>query len=583
MKFQQLAPTQAQSITTTGSKKGVNLRDNPQMINVDFAQAIENFQTLADGRLIKVKGLREYQDLGSSSAKLYKKWDDWLTVYSQGTTVYVLDSRDNSTTEVRNALNNSNVKGVRYGEYFFIGSKDSQLSRIEKRINFSNLVGTINVGDSVIDDITNNKIGTVIDIQSGYFVIKDTESLHPSTATTLRVGTATCDLDSFEYTSASISNAPEAAALSIIGTRLYAGADSTVYFSEVDNGTNPPFTDWATGTEADAAGTISFKRAGDVIAIAPLGQFIVVFQENGKFAFEHQTIDSNGTLKRVDISKVNRLDDGGSNAVINTPQGIFYFNEAGLWQLTTLGVENTPFTEQDVELSLLLGPEYFNKINLHAQPDIMYDAGSQTIFLSYANNSETNNEIIAYRTEFKSIAFIKNWSIQTFYVDGRDFYGTSSVNGNVFELFKGYEVDDLGIRSRYIQEIQTGDLTTRKDLLAIELGCNLSEDSDLKISFDIHDEDGRLVENIVQLDVNNSYNLIDLEGHYTQGFGGAWGGVEESSQLIPQILDSNVRIRNYQRLILKIEDFSKAPCEINYLRLKWREKSQIKKRKITKV
>lgn len=583
MKFTELKPLRAQTITTTGSKKGVNLRDNPQMINVDFAQSIENFQTLADGRLVKVKGLRGFQNLGSDPVKLYEKWDDWLTVYSQGTTVYILDSRDDTTYTVRENLAETYINGVRYGEYFFIGSNDSQLTRVEKRINYSNLVGTINDGDYIIDDDTNQYLGEVLKAESGYVVIKDTSTLSPSGSTNLRIGSATCTLDAFEYFSASITNAPSVETMNIIGTRLYIGSRNTVYFSKVDDGTNPPFSNWTQGTQADQAGQISFKRAGRVVAIAPLGQFIVVFQEKGKFAFEHKTIDSNGTLKRIDTSNINRLDDGGSTAVVTTPQGIFYLNESGLWQLTTLGVQNTPYTEQDVELSLLLGSEYFDKINLDARPDIMYDAGTQTIFVTYALDSEVNNEVLAYRTEFRSITFIKNWNIQRFYVDGRNFYGASSVDGNVYQLFKGYEVNGLGIRSRYVQEIQTGDLTTRKDLLAIELGVNLSDASDLKVSFDIHDENGQLVENIVRLEIDNSYNLIDLKGYYEQGFGGAWGGVEEGSQLIPQILDSNVRIRNYQRLILKIEDSSKAPCEINYLRLKWREKSQIRKRKITKV
>jgi hypothetical protein len=579
----QLQPTQVQNITTTGAKKGVNLRDNPQMINVDFAQVIENYQALADGRLIKTKGLRLHRNLGSEVVNLYEKWDDWLLVYSQGTTLYILDERDDTTYTVKDDFAESRIKGVRYGEYFFTGSNDTQLTRVEKRINYSNLVGTINVGDSVIDADTNQRIAEVLETGSGYVVVKDFSTTSPASASSLEIGSATCDLDSYEYFPASISNAPEVEAINLIATRLYVGSGNTVYFSEVDAGSNPPFDTWSTSTSADGSGSISFKRAGRVKSIEPLGQYIVVFQEKGKFAFEHRTIDSNGTLKRVDISNVNRLDDGGSTATVSTPQGIFYLNEAGLWQLITLGVKNTPFTEQDIELSQLLGAEYFDKVNLSSDPSIFYDAASQTVFLSLANDSTVNNELLAYRTEFKSFTTITNWSIQTFYIDGRDFYGTSSVDGKVYKLFTSHDNDGIGIRSIYKQEIQTGDLTTRKDLIGVAIGANISEDSNITVSFDIHDEDGQLIENVVRLEIDETYKLSNLEGYYELGYGGAWGGKSESSKLIPVLLDSNAQYRNYTRLILKIEDFSKAQHEINYVRLIWREKSPVTKRQITKL
>jgi len=371
-----------------------------------------------------------------------------------------------------------------------------------------------------------------------------------------------------------------------IGARMYIGAGSTVWFSRVDAGDNPPFENWGsggTGSPADGEGQISFKRADKVRAIKALGQYIVVYQDDGKFAFEHQTIDSNGTLKRVDISNVSRIDPGGSRAVVNTPSGHYYLNEAGLWNLITLGVKDTPFSEQDIKLSNLLGADFFRDVDFeNAQPDIFYDAGTTTIFVTFGKDSQLNNKMLAYNLETQGYSFLDGWAIGKFLLKGQEFYGTSSADGKVFRLFNGYSLNGLPITSVYEQEIQTGDLITRKDLLGLTIQALLDEGTSVNIYFDIYNEDGQLVKNIVQLCVEPHIDLSTIEGWNELGFGGGWGGLDENISLIPTLSDSRVKIRNYQRLILRIEETSKLPHQINYVRVNWKEKSVITKRRVIK-
>ncbi|GAH24003.1 unnamed protein product, partial [marine sediment metagenome] len=77
----------------------------------------------------------------------------------------------------------------------------------------------------------------------------------------------------------------------------------------------------------------------------------------GFFAWLINTIDSAGTLKKVEIIQNYTEDYGGARGAIETPHGIYYLNEAGLWQMVAVGQTDVPMSRQQVLTSTLLKGE----------------------------------------------------------------------------------------------------------------------------------------------------------------------------------------------------------------------------------
>lgn len=577
-------PRKAQ-ITSTGARKGINRRDFSQMLNVEYAQQIQNCRPLADGRLVKVEGYKTVKDFGQTKLGLYDQWGEYKTIYSQGTSLFLHDSRDNTTRIIKDDFRSSKIKGLPYGEYYFVGSDEDVLLRMECRLNVTNKIGSIEDGAIVYVFEGSNRVPYAKVSSSGgsHIVLKEERDkvFIPGQQIEFTNGT-TCEVVGIEYYLDRPNNSPYVDCINLVKARLYVGEGDVVHFSNVDS-ENPPFDKWAATTLADGAGEISYKKAREVVAILPLNNGIIVFQKEGKFAFRHETIDSIGELKRVDISDVNRIDPGGSRACVSTPKGIFYLNESGLWNLITLGINNSPYTEQDNKLSQLLEKDFFFDVDFDSEPDMFYDAGNETIFITLAKKSKVNNLIIAYDTNTGAITEITNWNIGSFFLNGQNFFGTSSLNGKLFKLFDGYSNDGLPINTYYEQEIQLGDLTSRKTLTTTVIQASLHKNTKLEVSFDIYNQHGKREENVVRLLVVPEQTETDMKGWNVLPFNGAWGGVDKLTELISTLCDSNKKIRNAQRIILKISESSRHPYEINYITFEIMEGNRIRKRKITSL
>ena len=148
------------------------------------------------------------------------------------------------------------------------------------------------------------------------------------TITDSATGSATSN-GALTYTYAAISAAPYARHLKVVDTRLVAGDlrdnRAAVKYCDVDDGTNPPFTTWTVGTGATQSGLMSYRNAGTVNVIENLGNVIIVGADEGKWAFTIDTIDSAGTLSKVDNTVMYRL-DAGMKSALQTDEGLFYVN-----------------------------------------------------------------------------------------------------------------------------------------------------------------------------------------------------------------------------------------------------------------
>lgn len=508
---------------TLMAPKGQNLRDLPQLLDVSYAQRIRNYLIDASGQLYKRQGLNKIVDTGGTDAitmVLEYDSDNWILGY--GTTVarYQL-STDTLTVLKNNFSANDGFEGVNYGEYVFIVNGVDNLYRMDNT-----------------------------------------------------------------YALTSVAGAPISSCIAVAGNRIVLGdaaSPGVIKYSEVDDGTNPPFTTWTNGTNANEPGNAYFRNGGFVKSIITLGNNIVCFSENGKFAFYLDQIDLGGTISKIEREVMSRIDYGGFRGVIHTEKGLFYVNEAGLWNLYSLGQPDVKYSDQEMKATLLLGGDYFNGADL-SDATLTFDPAKNTVYVSYRKGSDSNNFMIAYNTDTKAVSEITGWTIGRFMVVGDVIYGGSSSAGKVYQCFTGFDDDGLSIGTEYIQEITVGTLFTKKKLDGVYIQGFLSSSSVVNVNFDIYDVQGRPISNKLNLEWEAQYNNNSFSGYNSAAYGvSPYGGDVDFSDLVESFDGATDKIRNFQRVRLRITNSDKLPHIVNWVSLLTTEKTKIRRRKLTNV
>ena len=509
------------------AQKGINLRDSPQLMGAEFALSCINYFPTAEGHLVKREGYEKMFDVESAPsvisdkpvAMLEKSTDD-IFVFGYATTVAVYEVSTDTVTSIKTDFSaNSGFSGVRYGDYFFVANGVDKVWRID-------------MSTLVISEIAATQAGIV--------------------------------------------------GITAIGARMFAWKDDSVYYSAIDDGSNPPFDDWTIGTAADEAGVVNYRRGGNVQDVISFGDRILVLQEFGKFAFFINTLEAAGVLSRVDVFQMSRLDLGGSRGSINTPVGVFYLNEGGLSQLVGLGQPELPMSDQEMDTTVLLGSEYFEDVGLD-NVDLVYDSKRKLVLVTMAKGSAVNNRILAYNVETRAVSFIKGWNISRFInVDGT-LYGGSALSTSVYKLFTGSSDDDLDIETEFYQEIKldTLDIVNKLDFFAIQ-GL-LSDNSLVNISFDIYDKEGRFVKDKARLEwtAQHSSNTSDEYGSAEYGIS-TYGGDLDLTQLVDCFNSYKTWIRSFMRLRVKITSNDKLPHSISWFSVSVTPVRQARFRHLTK-
>lgn len=580
-------------VVTGLASKGVNLRDLPQLIKPDYAQRIENYFVRSEGRLVMRKGQTEFFSVaGTVGANLNASWtnDEW--VFGYGTTVAIYNRSTGLVTNVKTDFVTSDpFSGERYGDYFLVCNGGNRVGRISKTLNFDAQTANFTVNEMITGG-TSGAMAVILEqsdagatgtltLGSIVGVFQDNEIITGSSG-----GSATVN-GALGYTFAEIAGAPKAKVLKVIGARLFAGNlegnPGGVAYSDYDTGTNPPFNDWTVGILADDPGLVSYKNIGGVNSIVEFGQFVVVFGDFGKFAFYINVIDSAGSLTKVDVFQLSRLDQGGATGAINTARGLFYLNESGLRQLLNLGNQALPLSDSEFNATLLLGPEYFVNVD-QSSADITFDERQNLVFVTYANDSAVNNEILAYDPDAGTITFVTGWNINRFYNNNGEIYGSDSTEPTIYKLFEGYTDDGAPIGTYFQQELDIGGLETIKDALTMWCQGKLSRSSSITLSFDKYDKTGVLDQNVAQYTWN-------LENGRSLGVGYDEFGYDEASYdgdldllgLFDSFEGINLRLRNIQRLVLKISCSDKVPHQINWVKIQSRVKRTARRRGLSRI
>jgi len=510
--------------TTTMSPKGINLRTAPQFLDPSHAQSIINYEIEDEGKLIKRKGLTKITEVaGNKAITMLKRWTDDIWVFGYDTTVAVYTISTDTVTTVKDDFSaNDGFEGARYGDYFFVCNGVEKIWRID-------------IGGAISE----------------------------------------------------IAASPICGTIKVIGPRLFAGNlsddETAVQYSKVDTGANPPFNTWTDSTTATDGGKVYYRNAGTVRSIVSLGNNIVVFCDKGFYTFFIEEQDLGGVLTKFDQITKYQEDFGGARGAIETDQGIFYANEGGLWQMTGLGQQDIPFSKQEMNVTSLLGRDYFDNLDL-SNSDITYSRKKHTVYLSCRKGGETNNFVMAYNTEFKAFSTFNGWKLNRWMNIDDTIYGASAQNTIIYQCFNGFTDDGLIIGTDYKQELKLGGLETKQMLKGCYVQGFLATSSEINVRFDIYDITGKPITDKLKYLWESQYVLNGADGYNSARYSSSpYGGDIDYANLVESFDGCRPFIRNFQRIILHITSSDKSLHTLTWVMLDSRVKRQIRRRKMTQI
>lgn len=576
---------------STMASGGINLRELPQLLDVNVAQDINNYLITAEGQLYTRQGYTNYLSVANTSPMTsITKYTDDLYVYTYSNILAIYRISTGIHTIVKSDFINTRFSVVKYGDYVYVanGRDGTNMQRISQTLNFDNQTINFTIGNIVIGGTSGAK-GKILEMTdagatgtltlgniSGTFI--DNETLSDGTGNGLVNGT-------LSFTIQDNINAPKCEVLTEYDRRLYAGNTnndiSEYYYCKSDDQTNPPFTNWTTGTLATSANKGTFRNLGALKTFGFQDGKIVCFHERGKYAFTIDQIDVAGTISQRVITAWQYVDHGGVSC-ISTPWGIFYTSQGkGIYQLLsggqTLNQSQVANSLNEEKISKVLGDDYFEDIDL-TNSNFVYDQKRQNIMLTCAKNSIVNNLILVYNIPNKTFTRITGWNINRFMVDGDLLFGASAIKTNLFKLFDGFTDDGNIIPTIFLQEIKT-DLVTLKSLEDFIIQSNLSYSSDITITLDYYNWRGDLSDNkkVLKLSVNRTANVGDVDMYTGLGstyMGGAFGYYGESVNLYSSIAQLKPRIPELWRLRIRITANDKVPHVINFFTCRFEQKDK---------
>lgn len=577
---------------------GIDLRSLPQLMDVNKALKIKNYIIDADGGLEKRGGLEEYlDDGGTDGIGIDVKWGDYR-VYSFGKTLKAIHTTTKTKTVIKNDFVDDVTDGEAYGNYFLVASPQNKIGRVTLTLDYDAqsanfapglvVTGTTSGATAIIlEDSDAGATGTLTlgDITG---VFQNNEPITDSAT-----GAATVD-GTLAFTYTEIAAAPMARWIKIVDTRCVAG-DLTPYvgnlndsrdsirYSNVDDGTNPPYDDWDVATSSTDGGRLNYRNAGKVNEIEAIGSGItVVFADKGKWAFRIKTIDDGaGNLVKVE-EKLMYLIDAGGNAALATDDGIYYVNSQGLYLLETIASENIKYSEQEALVSTFLGNKFFDNKDL-TNARIMKDYKRNMLLITMADDSESNNFVLPYNTVKKAFGTITGWTGSTFLNDDGTLYMGSANSAKIWEILKGNDDDGSDIWYEFEQEIPTGQLHTVKALEGEYIQGELSPSSTPLIKFSIFDEKGVFIDDKLELQWNYGTSDLTSVGYGDSSWGAPFGGDVDTAGVVENFAGARERIRNFQRLRINISGHDKSAHTINWFSVITREKSSIRRRNLTNV
>ena len=580
--------------TSTMPRKGMNVEDTSQLLSMDYALNLMNYIPKRYG-LQKRAGLENiFERVGANPITLLKEYRTGVWVIGYAGKIEIYDTNISTWYTLKDDFSaGDGFDGDDYGDYFITTNGVERPYRLSMTLAYDTQTANFATGlkmtgatsgatATILEDTDAGATGTLT-IGNIVGVFQDDEIITDSAT-----GSATVN-GVLVYAITELSNAPICGGIKIIGARCFAFRleedQSAVQFCDIDDGSNPPFDDWNKSTAVDEGGSANYRNAGTARTVVQLGPATVVFSDNGFYAFLIHQLDSAGTLKKIEVIQNYTEDYGGARGAIETPVGVFYMNEAGLWQMVAAGQTDVPMSKQQYLTSTLLGSKYFAGIN-QTSADLVHDVNQNCILITCAKNSAFNNLIIGMEMDLKAFFTFKNWNINRFAKSGQTIYGASSIKTSVYKCFDGYADDGFAIGTECYYEVPMNGLFFANQLDETYIAGLLSPSSELSIIYDIYNLDGDFEaakETYLWSANTGSSESYDEWGsaEYGSAFGGAYKG-SDTDGLVESFAGGSPRISNFQRLRIKIKGEDQLPHILTWMNTKITQKGAIKRRNLVK-
>jgi hypothetical protein len=567
--------------------QGRNTRELSQLLDVNYAQKIQNLLIDANGQLIKRSGLEKLAEVTlTTDYTLNEQYYGDYKIVGYDTTVSVINEETGAETTIKTDFSGgAPISGQKYGNYFFVGTGanyEEKIGRISIVLNYDSQTADFTVGSIV----TGGTSGATA------IILEDSDS---GTSGTLTLGNIVGEFEDDEtitddaggsadangvigYNYEQITAAPKARIIyaflapsgSTAGTRLFAGNlkddRASLQYSAVDDGSNPPWDDWSSDNTVDTGGTYNNRNHGELNTIASLGEQVIVGYESGDAGFRIQTIEIAEVTSKVTPSDFDNPESGMAKGAITTSLGVFYgVPKSGFFQLITAGSTNVPYSRNSNQISFNLGDDYFDDVNMD-NLSIVHDTKRHLVLFSIGKDSELNNIVLAYNTDTKAWTE-HTMNISEFTKRDETLYGSSSVDGRYFKVFTGNTDDGKSIPTEYVQEVNVLGLDDLFDLWDFKIQARLGEGSQHFIDFQIYNRDGKFVSEAIDTRVITGVTPMSQllswgsAGYGETGYGGGARGGEVTTQ--PYQTDG-VYIPQAWRMIIRLTSNDKLPASYNF-------------------
>ena len=591
-------PTGA-NFTSSGATKGKNLRDMSQVLDPSQAVNLENVWIEGEGRTPKREGYDTVYTHGSSvsgiDAMATYTNDDLLVAYD--TTLAIVDTTAWTAVEIKTDFSAEITTIKKYGDYAFVGNGEDKIYRVSKTLAYDGQTVNFAVGETVtggtsgataiiLEDADAGATGTLT-LGSIVGVFEDNESLtSPGGGDGNVNGVVTAAVEE-------IADAPRASVIEVIGPRLFAGGikgeEDKVIYSEVDDGSNPPFDGWTQGTTSLSAGALDSRGMGAVTGIQSFDQLVVVFSERGRYAFNIGVFDSAGTISKKDDILWEERGLGGSGASKITEYGLFYTDAKNVRVLEQIGTSDIKYSSRELKISSALSDRYMEKFNFD-EAKIIEDSKRELVYILCKKSSAFNNWFLVWHPKTSAFSEFSALNLQDIVeIDGVMHAGLSNET-KIVELFNGQSSDDgRPIYTEIIQEVTGKGPYSYSDTERIYIEGWLHPESSTSICFDKWSYTNAYTENVKCI----TWTPDLLINTANAGIGGAigapigGGGVEGDDYvvdypgLVSNFAGRRLVIRRYKKLRIKITTNHIYPSVFSWYTILSKEVGNIRKANLT--
>jgi len=368
--------------------------------------------------------------------------------------------------------------------------------------------------------------------------------------------------------------------LKIINNRLYLADypedETKVVYSDTGLADNPPTANFAVVTTADGGGEFTSNH-GKVQAMETIGNQLKVFYANGQVGHRIK-LQSDGSKR--DVFDYNHASSGATSGTCQTPYGLIVSTVDGVFISTAGAASDIPYSDHQNSISRKLGT--FKDYDFTGSASVYYPKYDM-VLISCRKDSDANNSILCYYFQQQAWGTFSGLNVSSFVLKDGKLYAGDELGAIVYELFSGNNDSGKNIFTKYRQELNVGDFSSRKDLTKQWFDGLFSSGTVVDVAFNTYNYDNTLIVDKLNLVWSTDSDGIGIVGIGSGEIGDTIGGdsADYSSDLASAFAGGSGTIKNFRRLIIEMSESSQLPHEINLIKIETRVKSNIRERSLS--